>query len=137
MNTNMLSILIIRMNLIFRVSFTFFTNNNLLDNIMNPVRKELKEYWEEQWTTKVRAVRGSEPLILTNSILETKRMKLIKDNMLEQIMSWFRHQSSKIPDLFQKSSKFAAQEVLLTVMRLRKIQKRKMTILITIKSPHS
>ena len=48
MNLNMLSILIIRMNLIFRVSFTFFTNNNLLNNIMNPVRKELKEYWEER-----------------------------------------------------------------------------------------
>ena len=38
----MVSILIIRMNLIFRVSFTFFTKNNLLDNIMNPVRKEVE-----------------------------------------------------------------------------------------------
>ena len=42
MNINMLSILIIRMNLIFRVSFTFFTNNSLLDNIMEPERKEVE-----------------------------------------------------------------------------------------------
>ena len=43
MNINMLSILIIKMNLIFRVSLTSFTNNSLLDNIMNPVRKEVEE----------------------------------------------------------------------------------------------
>ena len=42
MNISMLSILIIRMNLIFRVSFTFFTNNNLLDNKYDPVRKEVE-----------------------------------------------------------------------------------------------
>ena len=42
MNINMLSILIIRMNLIFRVSFAFFTNNSLLDNIMEPERKEVE-----------------------------------------------------------------------------------------------
>ena len=42
MNINMLSILIIRTNLIFRVSFTFFTNNSLLDNIMEPERKEVE-----------------------------------------------------------------------------------------------
>ena len=37
----MLSILIIRINLIFRVSLTQFIDSSLLDNITNPVRKEL------------------------------------------------------------------------------------------------
>ena len=44
MNINMMSILIIRVNLIFRVSLTLFANNSLLDNVMNPVRKEVKEH---------------------------------------------------------------------------------------------
>ena len=35
----MLLILIIRMNSIFRVSFTLFTNKSLLDNIMNSSKK--------------------------------------------------------------------------------------------------
>ena len=42
MNINMLSTLIIRTNLIFRVFKIFFTKNNLLDNIMNPARKEVE-----------------------------------------------------------------------------------------------
>ena len=40
MNINMLSILIIRMNLIFRVSLILFTNNSLQDNIMNYSKKK-------------------------------------------------------------------------------------------------
>ena len=69
----MLSILIIRMNLIFRVSFTFFTNNSLLDSIMEPERKEVEGVLRRAINNKVRAVRGSEPLILSNSILEAKK----------------------------------------------------------------
>ena len=38
----MLSILIIRMNLIFRVSFTLFIKNNLLGSIMNSRKKEVE-----------------------------------------------------------------------------------------------
>ena len=39
MNINLLSILIIRMDLIFRVSFALFTNNSLLNNIIDPSKK--------------------------------------------------------------------------------------------------
>ena len=38
----MLSILIVRMNLSFRISFTLFANNSLLYNIMNSVTKEVE-----------------------------------------------------------------------------------------------
>ena len=42
MNINMLSKLIIRMDLIFRVSLTLFTINSLLNNILNPIRTEVE-----------------------------------------------------------------------------------------------
>ena len=48
------------------------------------------------------AARGSEPLMLSKSILEANRMKLVKDYILEQIMSWFPTSESQIPDWFQK-----------------------------------
>ena len=86
----MLSILIIRMNLIFRVSLTLFTTNSLLDNIINPSKKrgwrsiensdeQLKSEQSEDQTHWYSAIAFS----------KQKRMKLIKDNILEQMMSWF------------------------------------------------
>ena len=135
MNINMESILIIRINEIFRVSFTFFTNNSLLDNIMNPSKKRGRDSIEKS-DEKQKSEQSSDQSHWYSAIASSKqkRTKLINDNMLEQMMSWFQHQNSKIPGWFQKFNNFAAQEALRTVMRLKMIQKRMMTILITIKS---
>ena len=84
MNINMLSVLTIRINLIFRVALTLFIDSSLLDIIMNTVckrgRRSIEESDEEQSQRITLIVTQQSPS------LSKKIMKLMKGICYKLIM---------------------------------------------------
>ena len=131
MNINILSILIIRVNLVFRVSLTLFVDSSLLDNIMNPVWKRGKRSIEKSY--KEQKPEQSSDLNHNYSlfVVSKQKMKLMKGNMLQAddvLIPNIRFRKFQIDP--QKFERFAAQKVFLILMRLKKNQNRMMTMMI-------
>ena len=99
MNKNILSILIIRVNLVFRVSLTLFVDSSLLDNIMNPVWKRGKRSIEKSY--KEQKPEQSSDLNHNYSLFVVSKQKN-ETNEDEYATSWWcldsQHQISKVPD---------------------------------------